>query len=161
MREPTINPYASPAAMVSPEQDARRTALDRLRGPSFGLLLLSGFWGIGGVIWILVVVVLFAASPFHDLAAAVIAEFSRIDLLRLFCTLPSCYVAYGAWCMRTGKRYWVAVTAAALACIPMLSACMWMGIPFGIWALVVLRRSDVRAAFQAYGTVATFPNCRK
>lgn len=148
MSNPVINPYESPAAAALPEQDAKRIALDRLRAPSFGLLLLAGFWGIGGAVSTLFVIMLYAMSHFHDLAAAMLADISRLDFLRLLCTLPSCFVAYGAWCMRKGRNYWIAVTASIVACIPMLSPCIWIGIPFGIWALVVLRRPDVGAAFQ-------------
>jgi hypothetical protein len=49
--------------------------------------------------------------------------------------------------MRHGENYGVALTAAILASIPLLSACIWFGISFGIWALIVLRRPAVRAAF--------------
>jgi hypothetical protein len=34
-----------------------------------------------------------------------------------------------------------------VASIPVLSPFIWLGIPLGIWAFVVLRRADVRAAF--------------
>jgi hypothetical protein len=38
---------------------------------------------------------------------------------------------------------------AILACIPLLSPFLILGIPFGIWALVVLNRPDIKAAFQS------------
>jgi hypothetical protein len=39
------------------------------------------------------------------------------------------------------------MTAAVLACVPMISPMIWIGIPFGVWAVIVLRRPSVRAAF--------------
>ena len=40
-------------------------------------------------------------------------------------------------------------TAAILAMIPMVSGCCILGIPFGIWALVVLGKPEVKRAFAA------------
>ncbi len=45
--------------------------------------------------------------------------------------------------MRRGNRYRMAMAAAVVACIPFLSPWVFLG----IWALVVLCRRDVRAAF--------------
>lgn len=56
---------------------------------------------------------------------------------------------YGAICMRRGRNYYVALTPVALSCIPYLASGIIFGIPFGIWAIIVLRRPDVRAAFAA------------
>jgi hypothetical protein len=41
-----------------------------------------------------------------------------------------------------------AVTAAIVSLLPFCSPVVLLGIPFGIWALVVLRRHDVREAFR-------------
>ena len=70
-----------------------------------------------------------------------------IDVSTLVAMLLSCYVAYGARCMQLGIRYWHAVIAGIVACIPLLSPWGLVGIPFGIWALVVLWQPDVRVAF--------------
>lgn len=41
------------------------------------------------------------------------------------------------------------ITASVLAMIPVLSWCCLLGLPVGIWALVVLLNADVKAAFAA------------
>jgi hypothetical protein len=51
--------------------------------------------------------------------------------------------------MRRSVHYGRTVAAAIVACIPCLSPWVLLGIPFGIWALVVLCRRDVQAAFDA------------
>ena len=71
------------------------------------------------------------------------------DLMPLLIALPSMFVFYGAWCMRRNVRYRLAVAAAVVACVPFLSPWIFLGIPFGIWALAILWRRDVRAAFDA------------
>jgi hypothetical protein len=54
---------------------------------------------------------------------------------------------YGAIAMLRGKQYSACVAGAVTASIPFISPCVFLGIPFGIWALVILFRKDTRAAF--------------
>ncbi len=56
-------------------------------------------------------------------------------------------VIAGAVSMMSLRRYPLAVTAAVLSMIPMISPCCLLGLPFGIWSLIVLLQPDVRSAF--------------
>ena len=49
--------------------------------------------------------------------------------------------------MRTLRSYSFCVVGAILACVPCSGPCYLLGIPFGLWALIVLNRPDVRDAF--------------
>jgi len=49
--------------------------------------------------------------------------------------------------MRALQSWPMAVAASALAIIPCLSPCCCIGIPVGIWALIVLFDSNVKASF--------------
>ena len=51
------------------------------------------------------------------------------------------------WKMRRLESYSSCVIGAVVACIPCCSGVILLGIPGGIWALVVLLNADVRAAF--------------
>lgn len=62
--------------------------------------------------------------------------------------VASYFICFGAWKMRQGMSYRLAYVAALLGCIP-VSYCSILSVPFGIWALIVLHRSDVKAAFAA------------
>src|SRR4030095_10315474 len=64
-------------------------------------------------------------------------------------SVSNCFILVGAWNMRQGTRYKLAYMAAVLSCIPVLSASGYLGIPFGIWALLVLLRRDMKEAFAA------------
>ncbi len=55
----------------------------------------------------------------------------------------------GALKMRRLESYSMARVAAILAVIPCTSACYLLGVPFGIWALMVLARPEVRSAFRS------------
>jgi hypothetical protein len=57
-------------------------------------------------------------------------------------------IIVGANKMRNLDSYGLAVAAAILSVIPCISSpCIVLGMPFGIWALVVLMNDDVRNAF--------------
>ncbi len=50
--------------------------------------------------------------------------------------------------MRILRGYGFAMMGAILAVIPCISPCCLLGLPFGIWALIVLANPEVRAAFE-------------
>lgn len=56
-------------------------------------------------------------------------------------------VILGALKMRRLESYGMAMTASIIVMIPCVSPCCLIGIPFGIWSLVVLNDSDVKDAF--------------
>ena len=58
------------------------------------------------------------------------------------------FVFYGALQMRQGRNYGLCMAACIAACIPCFSPCCLVGIPFGVWGLVVLNRADVREGFE-------------
>ncbi|WP_442505534.1 hypothetical protein SH528x_004325 [Novipirellula sp. SH528] len=57
-------------------------------------------------------------------------------------------ILFSAIKMKGLKNYSLALTGAILAVIPCISPCYFLGIPFGIWALVVLMRPEVKQAFR-------------
>jgi hypothetical protein len=57
-------------------------------------------------------------------------------------------VIVGAARMKRLEDFRLAVIAAVLAAIPGISPCFLVGVPFGIWAIVVLSDGSVKAAFQ-------------
>lgn len=66
-----------------------------------------------------------------------------------FGLLSAAFVIVGCLCMITVKMRGLAVAAAIVAVIPCLSPLLVLGIPFGIWSLVVLNNPDVREAFES------------
>jgi hypothetical protein len=57
-------------------------------------------------------------------------------------------VLWGAFRMMKLQAYGLAVAVSIIAMIPCVSPCCCLGLPFGIWALVVLSRAEVKAAFR-------------
>ena len=56
-------------------------------------------------------------------------------------------IIIGSVCMLRLKSHRSALIASILGVIPLCSPCYVLGIPFAIWALVLLLRSDVKARF--------------
>jgi len=58
-------------------------------------------------------------------------------------------IILGALKMQKLESFGFAMTASILAMIPCISPCCLLGLPFGIWALVVLNKPEVKGAFTA------------
>jgi hypothetical protein len=56
-------------------------------------------------------------------------------------------VVFGAVQMLKLRSYGLAMTGTIVSLIPCLSPCCVLGIPFGIWSLIVLLRPEVKQAF--------------
>jgi len=143
-------PAATPQPGQSPNplQPMNQVAADRsglINAPAVALLIVAGWKlmnafsgmlvlaGVGG--WIADIAGLgnFFA-PWGSMA---------IFSLLLFKLLPSLLILFGACQMLQRRSYGWAVAAGILAII----SCSLIGFPVGIWALIVLVRDDVRAAF--------------
>ncbi len=57
------------------------------------------------------------------------------------------FVIYGAVQMMGGRKYSISKAASILSLVPVASCCFFIGIPVGIWSLVVLRKPEVRQLF--------------
>ena len=57
------------------------------------------------------------------------------------------FIVYGALQMKALKNYTLALVAAIVSMVPCLSPCCFVGLPAGIWALVILFKPEVKAAF--------------
>jgi hypothetical protein len=63
--------------------------------------------------------------------------------------LVSFLILYGALKMKKLESHGWAVAASVIALVPCVSPCCLIGLPIGIWALVVLNKPEVKAAFPA------------
>jgi hypothetical protein len=57
-------------------------------------------------------------------------------------------IIYATMEMKKLRQWSLAVAASILAMIPCISPCCIIGLPIGIWSLVILMRDDVKAAFK-------------
>lgn len=138
---------------------SREQALRRLRGPAI-CLLVTGILGV--LLYALLLVRFMTADPkalaeeaaarqepanrqaVIDMTYSIVGRPGRIGVC-IFLAI-SVIVTLAAMCMLTGRFYLLAVAGSALAIVDV--CCCVGGVPFGIWSLVVLMDSQVRAAFR-------------
>jgi hypothetical protein len=150
MPQPELNPYAS--SSLSPESvSTAHETLGALRGPSTGIIVTAVFGLIAGLDLMSMYAGLWMgrSGPQSQNGASSGQSILSGIAMGLALTTLSLFHIYGATCMRRGWNYRIAMVCAILCCVPALSPAIYFGIPFGIWALVMLRRPNVRAAFAA------------
>lgn len=125
--------------------------LKRLKIPAVGLIavgVLNGVWAILN----LITYIWFGIAPqvarfpaeYKDSAYILILIGIGFLVINLI-TAP--FIIYGAVQMIKGRKYGLSKIAAILALIPLLSFGFLIGIPFGIWALILLGKPEIKDAF--------------
>jgi hypothetical protein len=152
------NPYESPKRS-SDETVSSSECLRALRGPFLALLTLAGLqlFFVAAIIIAMLVGVTFTTVTFRNDPEQLVYTLDRLlgevfndpieGIISVTSTVSCFFIFRGALSMRRRDSYSRAMMAAFVSCIPFLSPIIYFGIPFGIWALIVLRRPEVKAAF--------------
>jgi phage FluMu protein Com len=127
-------------------------ALGRTAGPGIALMVCGG---TGTVVFI-------AAAILNFIGIALFAQAGQIQVPAgqnpgayqfgqvvgsVFMITINAVVGYGGYQIKTLSNYRSAMATAIVAMIPFCSPCYIIGIPFGIWALVVLLDERVKKSF--------------
>ena len=134
---PTTGGANGAPAFHAPDDAAVEEAQFQVQGPAIGLLV------TGIVNWVVAVPIgLTVAFGWGANGAGDVVLVAPLSLAVL-----SIFVLVAALKMKRLQAYWLAVAAGLLAIL--ISPASLIGLPIGIWALVVLRLQEVRAAFAA------------
>jgi hypothetical protein len=147
-----VNPYQSPAnyAPGYPGAGYRPDVRSKLIGPGIGMIV----GGTLALLYVAVAIIMLAVSPDAFMMGEApkneaervgywVGVLSVIVLGTIFYGLE----VAGGIAMVMGKGRPLALAGAIAGCMP-CNVCCVFGLPFSIWALVVLNQSDVRAGFQ-------------
>jgi predicted Zn finger-like uncharacterized protein len=124
-------------------------------GPAIALMVVGGIaigLAILGLVLNLLGVGLLAANP-RGMAGPQQADSARMFGSVVGGIIGICYggiITSGAVKMKNLSSYGYAMTACIVAMLP-CSACCLLGLPFGIWGLVVLNKPEVKDAFSRNG----------
>ena len=149
-----VNPFQSPSQAAGPVwMEAgwtREYALGRVAGPAIALIV-TGALGVVANLAVIVlysVVIVMALGGWGQMPERQEAALGGgiMIALGLLGVLIAVLVIVGAVKMRRLKSYGLAMTAAIIAMLPCSGCCM-LGLPFGIWGLVVLNDANVKTAF--------------
>jgi phage FluMu protein Com len=140
------NPYAAPtsgAGVVNPSPFGPGTeawARTCVEGPANSLTAVAGIVLILSAIGMAInLSSLMVAGNFEDSVVSVVGT--------LVVAIPYGIVVYGALRMKQLQNYKLAIAVSILAMLP-CSGCCILGLPVGIWSLVVLCNPTIRAAFR-------------
>jgi hypothetical protein len=124
-------------------------ALDQVNGPAIGLIIVGALYFLASTLSLLFQLVgasILAASqsqrdPFANMFSGPAGIFSA--LLGL---LIGALILLGGIKMKKLESYGMVMTASIVAMLP-CSVCCVVGLPIGIWSLVVLSKPEVKSAF--------------
>jgi uncharacterized membrane protein len=126
----------------------------QVSGPSIGLLV-TGI--VGGVFSIIGLFMSFFGTSLSSLMADRFNEFDdrytelyegAVGIASSFIgILVAALIIYAALKMKELSQYGLCMAASILAMIPCISPCCIIGLPIGIWCLIVLTKPEVKTAF--------------
>ena len=142
-------------APLAPAGDGRDAALQMVKGPAIGLKA-TAILGLFLVVVGLVVNIL-TLSGFHfGLQQMYDPQMQKFFnslggglgiVQNIIGGIVGVIVLLGAAKMQKLQNYQFALTASIVAMVPCISPCCVFGLPFGIWALVVLNKPEVKSQF--------------
>jgi hypothetical protein len=142
-----------PGRLPATDEPAASRALQLVNGPSIGLMVTAAAGFIGVVILGIGVAMAhngydFSQAPTMNPAVLEVLK-GKIGLIMCAVGLPgSAFILFGAIQARKLKNYGVCFAASIVAMVPYVSFCFYIGLPLGIWALVVFCRADVKSCFK-------------
>lgn len=149
------NPYASPLAQGVPPGGSQPPSgkMGKVLAPAICLLITS-ILGMGAGLFNVVFAMVGEAPPpdpnlpdwLNDAQQNNIGTFAAILHTCFF--LLNLVILIGSIQMIRMKSWVLALIASILAIINFGSCCCILGLPFGIWSLVILNLSDVKRAFK-------------
>lgn len=124
------NPFQSPAVAEEPRETQRMKVATRIRIPATCLI-------VAAVLHLLFMLFMAAVSIRYrpTIAQDIGAYYTAIFVLY---ALVQCFQLFGAIRMWQFRSLRICYLAALMASIPFLASGIWMGMPFGIWAAIVL-----------------------
>lgn len=145
--QPVGAPPPTPAPL--PGAIPSSAAADQVSGPATGLMILAIIILLFQALGLLLHFAGMSLFPAGRMPSDTWAQFfsGTMGLLTaVFGMLISGLMLFGAIKMRRLENYGLAMTASIIAMLP-CSLCCIVGIPLGIWSIVVLSKPEVKSAF--------------
>ena len=147
---PGLAPGAAPQPFPTGISGSREEAARRLNGPAIGLMVTGGL-GIGAALLGIVLRLLGQTEVPPGMPPEIARALEMINgpvgyLSDLVSLAIFGLIIFGAFKMKNLQSYGLAFGISILAMLPCQCCCV-LGLPFGIWALVVLNKPEVKSQF--------------
>jgi len=124
-------------------------AADQVTGPAIGLMVVAilGFLAQAfNLVWRLFFSAIAVAQSNQTEWVTIFSGTGAI-ISSILGILSSILVLFGGLKMKKLEAYGLALASSIIAMIPCVSPCCLIGLPIGIWSLVILSKPEVKAAF--------------
>jgi hypothetical protein len=128
-------------------------ALQRVQGPAIGLIVTAALGFLGCLAGIGLNVLGFTAGAMEGRESQDVPQWATMltggfgIVQSILGMVLSVVIIMGALKMKKLENYTFAIIATIIAMVPCISPCCIVGLPVGIWALVVLNKPEVKGAF--------------
>ena len=123
---------------------------DQVSGPAVGLIVVAILGALAQIASLIMHVAgasMLASSRMPSNAWATMFSGTIGVVASVIGIVVSVVILLGAMKMKKLESYGLAMAASIIAMIPCVSPCCLLGLPIGIWALVVLMKPEVKSAF--------------
>lgn len=143
-----------PGATSYVSEGDRAGALEKVNGPAIGLFVTAGFGLLAAIAGIIMNVLGVGMGAAELGGSAETAQFAKMMgggalgvVQGIFAIAVSVVIFLGANKMRKLESYGFSLAASIIAMVPCISPCCIIGLPIGIWAIVVLNKPEVKSHF--------------
>jgi len=149
---PEFAAASSGAVPIMPSIPAPSSAgVELVNGPAIGLIITDILGALVQIVSLIRLLLMGGSMPMNSqmLGQAWVSILSGPIgvVMGIIAILMSVVILLGALKMKKLENYGLAMTASILAMIPCFSPCCLIGLPIGIWAVVVLSKPEVKSAF--------------
>ena len=152
---PPRSPFQAPSNEQESMQFPDPMAEDKVSGPAIGLIVT----GVIGCLYAIVNLVMSGSETQLQMMEEMYGDMEGIDtmmgimqsvgiVMPLIGIAVSFLIIFGALKMKKLESYGLSMAAAIVAMIPCLSPCCVLGLPIGIWALVVIMKPEIKECFK-------------
>jgi hypothetical protein len=144
------NPYQTPLHAQNPNN-----ASGDVQAPAIALIAVAiiaivvGLFGLAVDVFLLLSGLVERLEAANDGPWSVHTQIIIRTAWGIILLIASSFVLYGALKMAKLESYDMARAATIVSMVPCIGPCLCLGIPFGIWAIVVLSKPHVRGAFRS------------
>lgn len=121
-------------------------AIQKVKGPALGLQIAAGLGGVMTLLSLIMNMMGMEMGPPQDPSLEAYQTIGNVVGTIIGLAIAG-FVWMGASKMKELRGYGMAIAASIVAMIPCSCGCL-VGLPIGIWALIVLMKPEVKEAFQ-------------